>query len=146
MDSFNKIISFVLGLVVVLVFFAVVTGKINFKNKTNSASKSTISPTQTEKSNKGFFGFLKPATSPSPTPTKKPTQTQANSNGNNFYNQNNQTVKSSNAKSIPATGLPTLFIPALLFGIMGGSFLRRFSKPGYFQDSRGDKFDDENRS
>lgn len=32
MDSFNKIISFVLGLVVVLVFFAVITGRINFKN------------------------------------------------------------------------------------------------------------------
>ena len=33
MDSFNKVISFVLGLVVVLVFFAVVTGKINLKAK-----------------------------------------------------------------------------------------------------------------
>ena len=35
MDSFNKVISFVLGLVVVIVFFLVLTGKINFINKLN---------------------------------------------------------------------------------------------------------------
>ncbi|PJA55225.1 hypothetical protein CO165_04710, partial [Candidatus Roizmanbacteria bacterium CG_4_9_14_3_um_filter_33_18] len=61
MDSFNKVISFVLGLIVVLVFFAVVTGKINLKSKTSttSTSKSTITPTPIQKSSGGFFGFFK---------------------------------------------------------------------------------------
>ena len=127
MDSFNKVISFVLGLVVVLVFFAVVTGKINLKSKTSSTStsKSTIIPTPAQKSNGGFFGFFKSA---SPTPTQKPSSITINTGENNVYKQNNQVASSSNAKSIPSTGLPTIFIPILFSGLAGGSFLRKAGK------------------
>ena len=122
MDSFNKVISFVLGLVVVLVFFAVVTGKINLKSKTSPSS-----PVQ--KNSGGFFGLFK---SGSPTPTLIPTSTPSsitiNTSGNNVYKQNNQTSQYSNAKSIPSTGLPTLFIPILFSGLVGGSFLRKAGK------------------
>ena len=124
MDSFNKVISFVLGLVVVLVFFAVVTGKINLKSKTSPSS-----PVQ--KNSGGFFGLFKSA---SPTPTLIPTSTPSsitintNTSGNNVYKQNNQTSQYSNAKSIPSTGLPTLFIPILFSGLVGGSFLRKAGK------------------
>ena len=38
------------------------------------------------------------------------------------------TYTTSTAKSIPSTGLPTLFIPALLSGLAGGSFLRKAGK------------------
>ena len=113
MDSFNKVISFVLGLVVVLVFFAVVTGKLNLTGKSSSptASKTT-----------GFFNFGK--TSPTPTPTKKLSSiTSVNTNGNNIYKQSNQIPK-----SIPSTGLPTLFVPVLLSGLVGGNFLRKIGK------------------
>jgi len=132
MDSFNKVISFVLGLVVVLVFFAVITGKINLKSKTNttSTSRSTLSPTPTPKSSGGFFGFFKPAT-PTPTPTLKPISsitTNTGASGNNTYNQNGQTVKYPSAKSIPSTGLPTIFLPILFSGLAGGSFLRKAGK------------------
>ncbi|MBI5123775.1 hypothetical protein HZA75_08030 [Candidatus Roizmanbacteria bacterium] len=96
MDSFNKVISFVLGLVVVLVFLAVITGKLNLKSKPFGGS----SPTST------------------PTPTQKPSPT-------NVYNQ---TSISTAPKSIPATGLPTLFIPMLLAGLVGGGFLRKSGK------------------
>lgn len=102
MDSFNKIISFVLGLVVVLVFLAVITGKLNLKSKPFSGS----SPT------------------PTPTPTQKPsTVTITGISGNNLYKQNGQIPK-----SIPSTGLPTLFIPMLLSGLIGGNFLRKTDK------------------
>lgn len=124
MDSFNKVISFVLGLVVVLVFFAFVTGKINLKSKTTQTSKTTL----TQKNNGGFFGFFKSTT---PTPTQKPPLTTNNAgtiSGNNIYKQNNQIPKSSDAKSIPSTGLPTLFIPMLLSGLVGGNFLRKMGK------------------
>jgi len=126
MDSFNKVISFALGLVVVLVFFAVVTGTINLKSKTaTSASKSTITPTPAQKNNGGFFGFFK-SSIPTPTTTPKPTSsTVEGSNENNVYKQN---VTTSSAKSIPSTGLPTLFIPMLISGLAGGSLLRNAGK------------------
>jgi len=129
MDSFNKVISFVLGLIVVLVFFAVVTGKINLKSKTSttSTSKSTITPTPIQKSSGGFFGFFKSA-SPTPTPTQKPSSITINTSENNVYKQNNQVASTSNAKSIPSTGLPTIFIPLLFSGLAGGSFLRKAGK------------------
>jgi len=118
MDSFNKVISFVLGLVVVLVFVAVITGKLNLKSKPSSTS----TPKTTS-----FFNFGR--VSPTPTPTQKPSSTVTISTSeNNVYKQNNQVPKTSTAKSIPATGLPTLFIPILLSGLVGGSFLRKAGK------------------
>lgn len=126
MDSFNKVISFALGLVVVLVFFAVVTGRINFKSKTSTTSaKTTITPTPAQKNSGGFFGLFKPAT-PTPTPTSKPVSSATKGAiESNVYKQNTET---SSAKSIPSTGLPTLFIPMLISGLAGGSLLRKAGK------------------
>jgi hypothetical protein len=128
MDSFNKVISFALGLVVVLVFFAVVTGKINLKSKTStSASNSILTPTPVQKDNGGFFGLFKPKATP--TPTQKPVSSiTVNTSENNVYKQNTQSGSSSNAKSIPSTGLPTIFIPMLFSGLAGGSLLRKAGK------------------
>ena len=126
MDSFNKVISFALGLVVVLVFFAVVTGKINLKSKTSTtAAKTTTTPTPTQKNSGGFFGFFKSST-PTPTPTtKSASYNTEGTDDNNVYKQNTTT---SSAKSIPSTGLPTLFIPILISGLAGGSLLRKAGK------------------
>jgi len=129
MDSFNKVISFVLGLVVVLVFLAVITGRLNLKGKTSSSSNLSPTPTIVQKKDGGFFGFFKSA-SPSitPTPTQKPSSTLkigTTVSENNIYNQGS----SPNApKSIPATGLPTLFIPMLFSGLVGGSLLRKLGR------------------
>ncbi len=126
MDSFNKVISFVLGLVVVLVFLAVITGKLNLKSK--SAPTSNITPTPTQKSNGGFFGFFNKPTL-TPTPTQKPYSiSTVNVNDDNVYNQYGPTLKPSYPKSIPSTGLPTLFFPILFSGLVGGSFLRKTGK------------------
>ena len=123
MDSFNKVISFVLGLVVVLVFFAVVTGKINLKSKTSSVpdSKIVVSPTPVKKNTGGFFSFLKKV-SPTPTPTQKPLQSIT------VENIENNTYKNTSPKSIPSAGLPTIFIPILFSGVAGGNFLRKIGK------------------
>jgi len=126
MDSFNKVISFVLGLVVVLVFLAVITGKLNLKGK--STSNSNITPSPVQKNTGGFFGFFNKPTL-TPTPTQKPYSiSTVNVNDNNTYNQYGSTSKPSYPKSIPSTGLPTLFIPILFFGLAGGSFLRKTGK------------------
>jgi hypothetical protein len=129
MDSFNKVISFVLGLVVVLVFFAVATGKINLRSKSISAIKTSPSPTPitTQKNNDGFFAFLKPK-SPTltPVPTKTISSITINTKDNKVYKLDTvQVVQNQNVKSIPSTGLPTVFIPILLSGLTGGAFLRK---------------------
>lgn len=103
MDNFNKIISFVLGLVVVIVFFAVITGRINFRKGLPSLTSSpttTVTPTQTQTQTT--------SKSPSPTPTN--------------YGSYKATGKTT---TIPATGLPTIFIPSLLAVAAGGAFLRK---------------------
>lgn len=107
MDNLNKTISFVLGLVVVLVFFAVISGRLNLKG------------------NLPFIG--KSAT---PTPTQTPTkiigssqnsQNNQNSRENNSYKNN--TIKT--PSTIPQTGSPTLLIPLLISGLGSGILLRR---------------------
>ena len=123
MDSFNKVISFVLGLVVILVFLAVITGRLNLKSKSTSTLTLTPTPVQTQKNNKGFFGFFNKNIVSTPTPTQKPSSTVKVETG---VSENN--IYSVTPKSIPATGLPTLFIPLLLSGLAGGSFLRKSGK------------------
>lgn len=106
MDSFNKVFSFILGLVVVIVFFAVLTGKI----KLPTGKKTSTVPL-----------FAK--TSPTPTPISKiniEQKTQKN------YQVNNYQV--SNTKTIPATGLPTIFLPSLLASALIGKKLSNTGK------------------
>lgn len=132
MDSFNRVVSFILGLVVVLVFFAVITGKINLKSKTASTSATAITPTptSTQKNNGGLFGFFSRATpTPTVTPAQNPTPTAVVTlNTNNLYNQGVSATGVPSPKTIPSTGLPTLFIPALISGLVGGGFLRKSGK------------------
>lgn len=111
MDSFNKVISFVLGLVVVLVFFAVVTGRLKLPGRLSTPfSKSTATST------------------PTPTPisiVKIGDNSKESVLGNNYKAQITPTKTISRPGEIPATGLPTLFVPTLLTGAVGGFFLRR---------------------
>ena len=123
MDNFNKVISFVLGLVVVLVFVAVISGKINLRGK--STTPSTTAKTGT------LFGFnLNKKTTP--TPTSKPvssitindkTTTKANN-----YGSYSASGKTTTPTTIPSTGLPTIFVPLMLVGSLGGSFLSKVGK------------------
>jgi len=110
MDSFNKVFSFILGLVVVIVFFAVITGKLNLgKFKTSFSKGATPTPTI--------------SVSPTPISTVKiPSGQTAKTNSYASYNSSGKTTTTS---QIPSTGLPTLFIPSLLAGALGGNFLRK---------------------
>lgn len=109
MDNLNKTISFVLGLVVVLVFFAVISGRINLK---------------------GRLPFI--AGSTTPTPTKSPVITPIPTSGltinqpSGSYNNNNNQTKP--PKTIPSTGSPTLLFPILISALSGGFMLRRTKK------------------
>jgi len=115
MDSFNRVISFVLGLVVVLVLFAVVTGRLKLPGKLSTTFTRGATPTPTKTIN------------PTPISTVKiDGQTSGSVLGNNYKNQT--TKGSTSPGSIPATGLPALFLPSLLAGVAGGIFLKKIGK------------------
>ena len=117
MDSFNRVISFVLGLVVVLVFFAVITGRLKLPGKLSSPFSKATTPTPTKTVN------------PTPISTVKiDSQTGGSVLENNYKTQATPTKAPGKPGTIPATGLPTLFIPSLLAGAAGGAFLRKTGK------------------
>ncbi|MBI5127238.1 hypothetical protein HZA76_02165 [Candidatus Roizmanbacteria bacterium] len=117
MDSFNRVISFVLGLVVVLVFFAVVTGRLKLPGKLSTPFSKGATPTPTKSVN------------PTPISTVKIDDQKGGSIlGNNYKAQITPTKSVSKPGTIPATGLPTLFIPSLLASGLGGIFLRKTGK------------------
>ncbi|MCX7955558.1 MAG: hypothetical protein N2593_00385 [Patescibacteria group bacterium] len=118
MDNFNKLISFVLGLVIVIVFFAVVTGKINLGKRTTIFSKkTTITPSPISKieinENKTIINN-KNKNQNTQTPTK-----------NNYYLTSDQKT---NPKTIPATGISTFFIPSIFLVGASGWFLKKTGK------------------
>lgn len=116
MDSFNKIISFVLGLIVVVVLLVILTGRFNLREK--------FLPLQ---------GLTK--TSPTVTPTPQTTTRKGgqkvviNPTGiSTNYRPYNQTSQTGGAvTSIPKTG-PALLLPFALSGLFGGVFIRSKAK------------------
>jgi len=127
MDNFNKVLSFILGLVVVVVFFAVLTGRLSFKknfpfitSKSNSMTKSDgITPT--------------PRLTITPTPvsslvisSQKTSSSKENASDDNSYYRRYQTT-STTPKSIPSTGSPTFLIPFFISTLGFGFYLRKKS-------------------
>ena len=110
MDNLNKTVSFVLGLVVVLVFLAIVTGRLNLKNKLPLLS-GKVSPT--------------PKVTVTTTPTKL---VESNKEGSTYGSYKIKQTKTTTPTSIPSTGSPTLLLPLLFSGLGGGLFLRRSGK------------------
>jgi len=110
MDSFNKVISFVLGLVVVVVFLAIASGRIDLRQKIGGLS-------QTKKTTNGFLLFGQ-----NPTPTSNITPTPKTTTASTtVYNQYNQTIP----KKIPASGSPTLVLSLLFPCLLGGVYIRK---------------------
>jgi hypothetical protein len=123
MEQFNKVISFVLGLVVVVIFLAVATGKINLKGKlptfSGASSSKSITPTPTKKASSTM-------TLNQTTQTSQGTQTKGG-----IPVTNSTTYRSYNSvgsvSNIPSTG-PELLLPLAVSTFLGGSFLRRSGK------------------
>lgn len=109
MDNFNRVISFVLGLIVVIVFIVIISGRFNLKEKLLSGASPTKTPTPTRS-----------ATTPVPTrfPTAKPIVTGS-------YNENNTNVNGKKPTTIPSTGSPTLLLPLLFSSLGAGIFLKK---------------------
>lgn len=100
MEDLNKVVSFILGLVVVVVFLAFISGRFKMGGKLGSIiSKQTVIPT--------------------PISTAQPTSSPA-------YNKYGQTTPA--PKTIPATGSPTILFPVLLSGAASGLYLTKIGK------------------
>ena len=107
MDNFNKIVSFVLGLVVVIVFLAVITGRFNLKkNLVNLGGKARVTPTAT----------LNVGQNASPTSAS----VAAGKTKTTDYKTTGKTPT-----SIPATGSPTLLLSAFFSTLSLGVYLKR---------------------
>lgn len=131
MESFNKVLYFILGLVVVIVFVIVFTGRLNLGKTFRPLA--TISPTPTPKEQKGifsFFGSKNPTNTP--TPTLKPQGTMQEDKTVSSYQTQQQPSGStgrggplSNVQSIPATGAPTQILLLAISALAAGFSLRR---------------------
>ena len=123
MDNLNKLISFGLGLIVVVVFLAVVTGKINLgKNITKLTGKNSPTPTKTKTTTSNEMNNYKDDTSKITPASTLIVQDTKNKTTNTY--QAGEKAPS----TIPATGAPTLLIPLLLSGIGGGALLKKIGK------------------
>ncbi len=103
MENFNKVMSFVLGLIVVIVFFALLTGRLNFKDKISTLSKSsspkiTLTPTP----------ISRVRISPTPISSNK-----------------DQNIYQKKPSNIPSTGSPTIILPLMFSSLMIGFYLRK---------------------
>jgi hypothetical protein len=142
MESFNRVLYFILGLVVVLVFIIVFTGRLNLgKTFRPLAGSTTPNPTPKTEEKKGFFSFLGSRPTATPTPTKAkvtPTPTPSGSvmtkggtTGSQGRGSSTQptTTKGgvSNVQSIPATGSPVEILYLAIPTLSAGLYLRKRS-------------------
>jgi len=130
MDNFNKVISFILGLVVVVVFIIVFAGKINYKGKPlylfgkptggilSQLTKSTITPSPTVKpGDNKIIKTIEIKNQPQPTTVK-----------NSTYGSYQTTTKGglpNQPKTIPSTGSATVLLPLFASGFFIGIFIKK---------------------
>ena len=120
MGNFNKVLSFILGLVVVIVFVIVLSKRLNLQSKfIPFGSKTSPTPTITKLSDKGLE---KPTDKTKDTPEIKFTQPEEQED----TQETQEAVKQ--IQSIPETGPSEALL--YLYTTIGtaGIFLRRFKK------------------
>ena len=109
MDSLNKVISFILGLLVVVFLLAIIAGKI----KIPGVQRPTISSTPNK------------TTTPSPTKTTISVRPTLTTSSNHLYQSPTPQQKgASKTTTIPSTGAPTILLPSLISALAAGMYLR----------------------
>lgn len=129
MSGFNKATSFILGLIVVLVFLFVFGSRVNLSDKLIAFKNIKVTPTPTVAATitptpkKGFFEslFARKAT---PTPTPK--LAEAAIKGTATTNTGSSTGTTAvTPQTIPQTGSPTILFPILVSALGSGIYLRK---------------------
>lgn len=142
MSGFNKVTSFVLGLIVVLVFLFVFGSRVNLSDKllafrdtkvTLTPKVLTVTPRPTAKK-KGFFESLfgrKITPTPSAGSGQAPTPKVVRIEESNVKGETvgatttSTTTMTSKPQTIPQTGSPTILLPILIAALGGGIYLRK---------------------
>jgi len=127
MEGFNKAISFILGLVVVVVFLAVLTGRINLKNRIPSFtggifSRATPTPTVSTPTNQTTTVVLE-----NQDQTQNTSDNQENTNDHQYQINNSTIFSNEKTSSIPNTG-PELFFPVVVSGLLLGLFFKKIPR------------------
>lgn len=127
MDNFNRILSFIIGLVVVMIVVAIVANRLNMGRKvstlSNSLKRSTPTPSPLENSptTTGYNAKLSPTSTVVARQNITATQTKTGT----AYTTKGGVPSSS---TIPSTGASTLLIPLALGGSFLGGLLRKSGK------------------
>src|SRR5438876_901687 len=107
MNDFNKVISFILGLIVVIVFVAILSGRLKIRqNITNlTKGKVVVSPTPTVKTTKTVT-ITYPTTNNSTANTYTTSKTTATNTTTNSYSAKGTTnqIGGQTINTIPSTG------------------------------------------
>ncbi len=125
MDNFNKVISFVLGLVVVVVLLVILTGRFNLRERFLPLGRSkgpttTVTPTPKTTAKNGQ----------KITPTPTPAKIVFNYDYHPYRDAAGAIAGTSSATTkgglitIPKTG-PTFLVPLVLSALLGGVYLRK---------------------
>lgn len=110
MENFNRIVSFVLGLVVVIVFLAAISGRLNLSNRLKGlVGQAKITPIPTV----DIKQYLSPA------PAEKTTSDQG---GGTAYQSTSKMPT-----TIPATGAPNFLLPLVFSSFSFGIYLKKKS-------------------
>lgn len=141
MSGVSRFISFVIGLIVLILLFILIANRFNANRNTARAVTPTVtpsptfapgvaSPTPTKGAGFDLFGLFRRNTpTPSPTPTLTFAQQMDSTTGNvagavatptTQYNAQGQIVN-----QIPKTGAPTLLLPLASAGLALGMWLRK---------------------
>lgn len=124
MDNFNKVISFVLGLIVVIVLLVIITGRLNIRErflslvgKSKPFAYSTVSPTPTQRE-KNLAQL-----NTSITPTRIPTITDVIDRVTPTPTRTVTLVPK--ITTIPRTGAPTILLALAPIALAAGTILRK---------------------
>jgi len=110
MDSLNKVISFILGLLVVVFLLAIIAGKI----KIPGVQKTTISATPNQ--------TITPSPSSIKTTPSSPTLNILSYHS--YQSPTPQEKGGAKPTTIPSTGAPTMLLPSLISTLVAGMYLR----------------------
>ena len=143
MSGFNKVTSFVLGLIVVLVFLFVFGSRVNLTDKllafkdskaTPTPKVAIVTPTPAPKK-KGFFESLfgrkatpagqSPLGGATPTPRVVRIVETSTQGETIFTNPSTTSSITTQPQTIPQTGSPTLLLPILISALGSGLYLRK---------------------
>jgi hypothetical protein len=114
MDNFNKVLSFILGLVVVVVFIIVLSSRLDLGKKFLPFQSGTPTPKVTPTAKK-----------PTPTPTIGFYSGQGGAVGPTKAQTKGGQVQIEKPTSIPSTGSPTEALLILNSGLLLGFYLRK---------------------